>query len=65
MFHLGPLIAIPYTYQHPVDVVQANVLGTLNILEAYRRNKVGWVVLMSASEVYGTAKYVPIDENYP
>jgi NAD dependent epimerase/dehydratase len=65
VFHLGALIAIPYSYQHPVDVVQANVLGTLNVLEACRRDKIGRVVLMSTSEVYGTAQYVPIDEDHP
>ena len=65
VFHLGALIAIPYSYQHPVDVVQANVLGTLNVLEACRREKIERVVLMSTSEVYGTAQYVPIDEGHP
>jgi NAD dependent epimerase/dehydratase len=65
VFHLGALIAIPYSYQHPVDVVQANVLGTLNVLEACRRGTIERVVLMSTSEVYGTAQYVPIDEGHP
>ncbi|MDP6700785.1 MAG: SDR family NAD(P)-dependent oxidoreductase [Candidatus Latescibacteria bacterium] len=65
VFHLGALIAIPYSYAHPVDVVQANVLGTLNVLEACRHAGTGRVVLMSSSEVYGTARYAPIDEEHP
>ena len=65
VFHLGALIAIPYSYLHPVDVVQANVLGTLNVLEACRHAGTGRVVLMSSSEVYGTARYAPIDEEHP
>jgi dTDP-glucose 4,6-dehydratase len=65
VFHLGALIAIPYSYLHPVDVVQANVLGTLNVLEACREHGVERLVQLSTSEVYGTAQYAPIDEAHP
>ncbi len=66
VFHLGALIAIPYSYQNPHDVVQTNVLGTAHILDACRRSsKLDRVVLTSTSEVYGTAQYVPIDEKHP
>ena len=65
VFHLGALIAIPYSYKHPVDVVQANVLGTLNILVAARAAGVARLVHTSTSEVYGTARYAPIDEEHP
>jgi NAD dependent epimerase/dehydratase len=65
VFHLGALIAIPYSYVHPREVVDTNVLGTLNILEAARQAKPRLVVHTSTSEVYGTARYVPIDENHP
>jgi len=66
VFHLGALIAIPYSYQNPHDVVQTNVLGTAHILNACRANRaLERVVLTSTSEVYGTAQYVPIDEAHP
>jgi NAD dependent epimerase/dehydratase len=65
VFHLGALIAIPYSYLHPREVVETNVLGTLNVLLAARDLGVGRVVHTSTSEVYGTAQYVPIDERHP
>lgn len=66
VFHLGALIAIPYSYQNPYDVVQTNVAGTAHILDACRAsNTFERVVLTSTSEVYGTAQYVPIDEKHP
>lgn len=65
IFHLGALIGIPYSYVHPRDVVQTNVIGTLNVLTAARNLEVERVVHTSTSEVYGTARYVPIDEAHP
>ena len=65
VFHLGALIAIPYSYLHPGEVVETNVLGTLNVLMAAREAQVQRVVHTSTSEVYGTAVYVPIDEKHP
>ena len=65
LLHLGALIAIPYSYLHPVEVVETNVLGTLNVLLAARQNGVQRVVHTSTSEVYGTARQVPIDEDHP
>ena len=65
VFHLGALIAIPYSYLHPREVVETNVLGTLNILLAARDLGTMRVVHTSTSEVYGTARYVPIDERHP
>lgn len=65
VFHLASLIAIPYSYVHPREVVETNVLGTLNVLMAANENGVKRFVHTSTSEVYGTAKYVPIDENHP
>jgi NAD dependent epimerase/dehydratase len=65
VFHLGALIAIPYSYASPRDVVETNVLGTLNVLMAAREAGVRRVVHTSTSEVYGTAQYVPIDESHP
>ena len=64
VFHLGALISIPYSYVHPVETVQTNVLGTLNILEACRKSGAK-LVHTSTSEVYGTALRVPIDEDHP
>ena len=66
VFHLGALIAIPYSYQNPLDVVQTNVLGTAHVLDACRSSGgLERVVLTSTSEVYGTARFVPIDETHP
>jgi len=65
IFHLGSLIAIPYSYIHPRETVETNVMGTLNVLTAARENSVEKVIHTSTSEVYGTAQYVPIDEKHP
>ncbi len=65
IFHLGALIAIPYSYIHPVEVIETNVLGTMNILLAAREAGVGRIVHTSTSEVYGTALRIPIDESHP
>jgi dTDP-glucose 4,6-dehydratase len=62
VFHLGALIAIPYSYVHPREVVDTNVIGTFNVLEAARLTKPQRVVHTSTSEVYGTARTVPISE---
>ncbi len=65
VFHLGALIAIPYSYQHPQEVVETNVMGTLNVLLSAKEVGVERVVHTSTSEVYGTALRVPIDETHP
>ncbi len=65
VLHLGALIAIPYSYIHPAEVVETNVIGTLNILLAGREAGIERIVHTSTSEVYGTALRVPIDENHP
>jgi dTDP-glucose 4,6-dehydratase len=65
IFHLGALIAIPYSYLHPYEVIETNIMGTLNVLTAARDFGVRRVVHTSTSEVYGTARYTPIDENHP
>jgi dTDP-glucose 4,6-dehydratase len=65
ILHLGALIAIPYSYLHPREVVETNVIGTLNVLMAARDLKIERVVHTSTSEVYGTALYTPIDEAHP
>src|SRR5262245_28261527 len=66
VLHLGALIAIPYSYQNPLDVVQTNVVGTAHVLDACRASTtLERVVLTSTSEVYGTALRVPIDEGHP
>jgi NAD dependent epimerase/dehydratase len=65
IFHLGALIAIPYSYVHPREVVDVNIMGTMNVLMAARDFGVRRVVHTSTSEVYGTAQYVPIDEAHP
>ncbi len=65
VFHLGALIAIPYSYVNPREVIDVNIMGTLNVLMAARDFNVRRVVHTSTSEVYGTAQYVPIDEKHP
>jgi NAD dependent epimerase/dehydratase len=65
VFHLGALISIPYSYQHPLEVAEVNVMGTLNLLRACSHLKVDRLIHTSTSEVYGTAQRVPIDENHP
>jgi NAD dependent epimerase/dehydratase len=65
IFHLGSIIAIPYSYLHPREVIETNVVGTLNVLMAGKDRDVGRIIHTSTSEVYGTAQYVPIDEHHP
>lgn len=65
VYHLGALIAIPFSYHSPDSYVDTNVKGTLNILQAARNLDVSRVLVTSTSEVYGTAQYVPIDEKHP
>ncbi|MDY0222802.1 MAG: NAD-dependent 4,6-dehydratase LegB [Desulfobacterium sp.] len=65
IFHLAALIAIPYSYVAPDSYVDTNIKGTLNICQAARENRCSRVIHTSTSEVYGTARYVPIDENHP
>lgn len=66
VFHLGALIAIPYSYFHPFNFVQTNVVGTAHLLNAcLEEESIERIIHTSTSEVYGTAQYVPIDENHP
>jgi NAD dependent epimerase/dehydratase len=65
IFHLAALIAIPYSYVAPESYVETNIKGTLNICQAAKENGNIRVIHTSTSEVYGTAQYVPIDENHP
>ena len=65
VYHLAALIAIPYSYRAPRSYLETNAGGTLNILEAARRAQLRRVVITSTSEVYGTARAVPITEEHP
>ncbi|CAA7613603.1 Nucleoside-diphosphate-sugar epimerase [Candidatus Terasakiella magnetica] len=65
VLHLAALIAIPYSYHSPATYVDTNITGTLNVVQAARDLGVSRVVCTSTSEVYGTARYVPIDEDHP
>jgi dTDP-glucose 4,6-dehydratase len=65
VFHLAAHIGIPYSYVHPLDVMQTNATGTAHVLEACRRHGVQKLVAYSTSEVYGSALYAPIDEAHP
>src|SRR4030095_12175375 len=65
VFHLAALIAIPYSYHAPLSYVRTNVEGTLNVLQSVQRAGSGLVVHTSTSEVYGTARTVPISEDHP
>ena len=65
VLHLAALIAIPYSYHSPDTYVETNIKGTLNILQAARELGTEKIVHTSTSEVYGTARYIPIDEDHP
>jgi len=65
VLHLAALIAIPYSYHSPDTYVDTNVKGTLNVVQAARELGIGRVVHTSTSEVYGTARFVPITEDHP
>lgn len=65
VYHLAALIAIPYSYVAPDSYVDTNIKGTLNMCQAARDCGVERLVVTSTSEVYGTAQYVPIDEQHP
>ena len=65
VFHLAALIGIPYSYIHPRNYVETNIVGTTNVLTAALDHGVKRLVQVSTSEVYGTAQYVPIDEQHP
>ena len=65
IYHLAALIAIPYSYIAPDSYLDTNIRGTLNICQAAKENGNIRIIHTSTSEVYGTAQYVPIDENHP
>ena len=65
VFHLAALIGIPYSYIAPDSYVDTNIKGTVNICHASLQHNVKKIIHTSTSEVYGTAKYVPIDEEHP
>ena len=65
VFHLAALIGIPYSYRAPQSYLHTNIEGSTNILQAARELETERVICTSTSEVYGTAKYVPMDENHP
>jgi dTDP-glucose 4,6-dehydratase len=65
VLHLAALIAIPFSYNSPGTYVDTNVKGTLNVLQAARELGLGRIIHTSTSEVYGTAKFVPITEEHP
>jgi NAD dependent epimerase/dehydratase len=65
VFHLAALIGIPYSYVSPKAYIETNITGTYNILQASKELGLEQVLVTSTSETYGTAQYVPIDENHP
>jgi NAD dependent epimerase/dehydratase len=65
VFHLAALIGIPFSYHSPDSYIDTNVKGTLNVLQAAKDLKIKRIIVTSTSEVYGTARYIPIDEKHP
>jgi dTDP-glucose 4,6-dehydratase len=65
VFHLAALIGIPYSYISPKAYIETNITGTYNVLQSSRELGLDQVLVTSTSETYGTAQYVPIDENHP
>ena len=64
VFHLGAVISIPYSYRNPFEITETNVMGTLNVLQACQEAGVDRLIHTSSSEVYGTARSVPIAESH-
>lgn len=65
VFHLAALIGIPYSYISPLAYIRTNIEGTYNILQSAKELKTTEILITSTSEIYGTAQYVPMDENHP
>ena len=65
VFHLAALTGIPYSYQSPESYVETNISGTLNVMQSARELGLRKVIHISSSEVYGSAKFVPITEEHP
>lgn len=65
VFHLAALIAIPFSYHSPDSYIDTNIKGTLNIVQAAKDLGIERILVTSTSEVYGTATYIPIDEEHP
>ncbi len=65
IFNLAALIAVPYSYSAQDSYVETNIKGALNICQAALENGCQRIIHTSTSEVYGTARYIPIDENHP
>ncbi len=65
VFHLAALISIPYSYHSPATYVDTNVKGTLNIIQTAQDLEISKIIHTSTSEVYGTARFVPITEEHP
>lgn len=64
IYHLGALIAIPYSYHSPQSYIDTNITGTYNVLKSSQKNNISKIIITSTSEVYGTAQTVPIKENH-
>lgn len=65
VFHLAALIGIPYSYVSPIAYIKTNIEGTYNVLQSAREIELNNLLITSTSETYGTAQYVPMDENHP
>lgn len=65
VFHLAALIGIPYSYRSPLAYIKTNVEGAYNVLQSARKQDLEEIIITSTSETYGTAQYIPIDENHP
>jgi len=65
VLHLAALVSVPYSYQAPSSFIETNITGTLNVVQAAKDLDVHKAVCVSTSEVYGTAKFVPISEDHP
>ena len=66
ILHLAADAYVPNSFEHPLEVMETNVIGTLNVLHAAMHIKdIRQIVCTSSSEIYGSAVYVPIDEKHP
>ena len=65
VIHLAALISIPYSYVSPLAYIRTNIEGTYNVLESAKNNNIKQILITSTSETYGTAQYIPMNENHP
>ena len=65
VMHLAAQAFIPLSYQLPLQISETNAIGSINVFKACLDHNISRLVHISSSEVYGSAKYTPMDEKHP